>query len=258
MWEKELRAAIDAGRAASKVILDIYHRDFEVEIKEDQSPVTMADKLADQLIRKLLHADFPTYDFLTEESIDDAIRLDSDYVWIVDPVDGTKDFVNKKDEFTTNIALSYKHEIVVGVIVVPVSGLIYYATKGGGAYRINKNTITKLTVSDRDDNLTVLASRFHLKEAEIDLFTKYQSTINRVETCGSSLKACRIAEGSAELSYRLSDGTKEWDIAANQLIVEEAGGVLLKPDFTKYKYNRADVVNREGYIIANKQSNILL
>jgi len=258
MWEKELRAAIDAGKAASKVILEIYHGDFSVEIKDDQSPVTMADKLADQLIRRYLHEEFPTYSFLTEEALDNCQRLDNDYVWIVDPVDGTKDFVHKKDEFTTNIALSYKHEIVVGVIVVPVSGVIYYATKNGGAYRINKNTITKLIVSERDDDLTVLASRFHLKEAEQALFTKYETKINRVETCGSSLKACRIAEGSAELSYRLSAGTKEWDIAANQLIVEEAGGVLLKPDFTRYLYNREDVVNREGYIIANKESNILL
>ncbi|MGI6714065.1 MAG: 3'(2'),5'-bisphosphate nucleotidase CysQ family protein [Bacilli bacterium] len=258
MWKRELQVALKAGKAASQIIMEIYQGDFEVIMKEDQSPVTIADQRADQIIRTILYEKFPTYDFLTEEGKDDLRRLENDYVWIVDPLDGTKDFVHRHGEFTINIALSYRHEIVVGVIVAPVCRVIYYATKEGGAHRLENGKTTKIYVNNLDKNLTVLASRFHLTSAETALFEKYKDIIIKVETVGSSLKACRIAEGKAELSYRLSAGTKEWDIAASQLLIEEAGGVLLKPDLTRYQFNRSDVVNREGYVIANKIENILL
>ena len=110
MWEEQLEAAIEAGVKAIKGILEIYNSDFSVEIKDDNSPVTLADKNADKVIREYLHEKYPTYAFLTEESTDDVSRLDNDFVWIVDPVDGTKDFVAKDGGFTTNIALTYKHD----------------------------------------------------------------------------------------------------------------------------------------------------
>ena len=126
MWEKELQAAIEAGLKARIKIMEIYNKGFDVEIKEDDSPVTIADKTADKIIREHLHNAFPAHAFLTEESEDNEERLSNDYVWIVDPVDGTKDFVAKDGGFTTNIALAYKHELVVGVVVVPVTGEIYF------------------------------------------------------------------------------------------------------------------------------------
>ena len=113
MWEEQLNAAIEAGVKAIKGILEIYYTNFSVEIKDDDSPVTLADKNADKVIREYLHERFPSYAFLTEESTDDKKRLENDFVWIVDPVDGTKDFVAKNGGFTTNIALAYKHEAVV-------------------------------------------------------------------------------------------------------------------------------------------------
>lgn len=258
MYSNELRVAIDAGLLARKAILQVYEQDFDVEIKSDQSPVTEADKRADTIIKEYIKERFPTHSFLTEESEDDASRLQNDYVWIVDPVDGTKDFVARNGEFTTNIALAYRHEIVVGVVIVPVSGDVYFATKDGGAFHLIHSRITRLEVSQKLDDLTMLTSRFHLKDEEIDKFKKYKDRIVRMETYGSSLKACRIASGLAEVSYRLSNGTKEWDTAASQIIVEEAGGVFVKPDGTRYTYNREDVYNREGYIIANRKENVLL
>ncbi|NLB49928.1 MAG: 3'(2'),5'-bisphosphate nucleotidase CysQ, partial [Erysipelotrichia bacterium] len=119
MWEKELLAAIEAGKRASVKIMEIYRKGFDVEIKSDQSPVTEADKLADKIIYDYLRKEFPNHAFFTEESDDNLNRLKNDFVWIIDPVDGTKNFVARDDEFTTNIALAYKHEIVVGVVVVP-------------------------------------------------------------------------------------------------------------------------------------------
>ena len=113
MFERELEVAINAVNSVRELILEIYNSsDFGVEIKEDNSPVTKADKAADKKIREILSTAFPLYSLLTEESVDDKSRLQNDYVWIVDPVDGTKDFVAKNGEFTVNIGLSYKHKAV--------------------------------------------------------------------------------------------------------------------------------------------------
>ena len=259
MWEKELQAAIEAGLLAKEKILEFYHGQFEVEIKEDNSPVTIADKTADKIIREYLHKLFPTYAFLTEESEDNLDRLNNDYVWIVDPVDGTKDFIAKDDQFTTNIALAYKHELVVGVVVAPALDLYYYASKGNGAFyqKIGEKPV-KIHVNDKDSDLTLLSSVFHETDKEKELLVKYADKIKYVKKVGSSLKACNIAQGLAEIHYRSSSGTKEWDTAACQIILEEAGGVFVEPDGSKITYNRKDVYNRKGYYAANKKENILL
>lgn len=258
MFEKEIQEMIVAAKLAREEILKIYNQDFDVEIKSDDSPVTEADKRADIIIKKYLSEKFPNYAFLTEESLDDGSRLENDYVFIVDPVDGTKDFVAKNGEFTTNIGLAYKHEVVAGVVSIPAADLIYFAHKGAGAFKLENGIITKIHVNDKKENLTVLTSNFHCTKKELELIEKHKDLITNVQRCGSSIKACKIAEGSAEISYRLSDGTKEWDTAAFDIIVKEAGGVVLKPDFTNITYNRVDVYNRGGYVIANKKENIKL
>ena len=258
MWEEQLDCALKAGISVIQPIMEIYNRDFDVEIKSDNSPVTEADKLADKLIRAYLQERFPTYAFLTEESDDDKTRLTNDYVWIVDPVDGTKDFVAKDGEFTVNIALAYKHEVVVGVVIAPATGDIYFASKGNGAFHQNGNNVKKIHVNDKTENLTVLCSVFHENEKELALIEKWKSKITSRAKVGSALKTCRIAEGLAEISYRMSAGTKEWDTAAMQCVIEEAGGFILKPDGTPIKYNREDVYNREGYVVVNRKENMLL
>ena len=258
MWEKELNDAIEAGVRAIEGILKIYNSDFSVEIKDDNSPVTLADKNADKVIRDYLQSRYPTHAFLTEESTDDKSRLDNDYVWIVDPVDGTKDFVAKDGGFTTNIALAYKHEAVVGVVVVPLTGEIYYAAKGLGAFYRHNGITKRIHVNDKLNNLTVYKSVFHSKPEEDAMIEKYKDRISKVEKWGSALKPCRIAQGLGELTYRLSDGTKEWDTAASQVIVEQAGGVYLDTNKKRIMYNREDVYNRDGYIICNRIENFLL
>lgn len=258
MWEKELKAAIEAGLLAKEKILEIYNMDFDVEIKSDDSPVTLADKKADEIIKKHLSSIFKDYAFLTEESDDDLSRLDNDYVWIIDPVDGTKDFVAKDGGFTTNIALSYKHEVVVGVVIVPTRDEIYFATKGGGAFYQKGDKIEQIHVNDKLEDLTCLRSVFHFNEYEKSLIEKHKDKIKHVEKFGSSLKPCRIAHGLAEITYRVSPNTKEWDTAACQIIVEEAGGLFIEPDGNRILYNRKDVYNRNGYIVVNRKENILL
>lgn len=255
-----LNDAYHAALLASKAIMEIYQTPFIVENKLDQSPVTLADKKADTIIREYLQARYPDFGFLTEESGDDFSRLHKDYVWLVDPVDGTKDFIAKNDEFTINIALIYRQHIIFGLIHIPAKSETYFAIEGHGSYYRVENKDYRIQVNQKIDNLTVLTSRFHLQKQEEDIIQRYQllGKITKIETYGSALKACRIAHGLAELSYRLSPGTKEWDTGASDLIVTEAGGLFLKPNKEKYWYNRQDVRNLEGYLIVNRMENFLL
>jgi 3''-Phosphoadenosine 5''-phosphosulfate (PAPS) 3''-phosphatase len=259
MYEQELAAMQKAARDAEKKIREVYETNFQVEIKSDDSPVTAADKGADFMIRKELHERFPAYALLTEESQDDLSRLNNDYVFIVDPVDGTKEFVARNGEFTTNIALSYRHEIVAGVINVPMKDVMYYAVKGQGAYKVEKGKKpVRIHVSDKIDHLTALRSRSFFNENEKALLEKHADIITDIETMGAALKFCAIAEGRAEISYRESPGTKEWDIAAGTIILKEAGGLILKHDGSEYTFNRTDVYNRQGYVLMNRKENFLL
>jgi 3'(2'), 5'-bisphosphate nucleotidase len=260
MNENFLEDAYQACLIASKEILAIYQTDFTFEHKEDASPVTIADQKADALIRHYLKERYPTFGLLTEESSDDFSRLNQPYVWLVDPIDGTKDFIAKNDEFTINIALVHRQQVVVGLVHIPAKNETYYALKGEGAFYRYQQQDVPIHVNDKLTDLTVLTSRFHLQKQEEDVIKKYQQLgkIMKVETFGSALKACRIAHGLAEISYRLSPGTKEWDTAASDLIVTEAGGYFIKPNKEKYWYNRQDVRNIEGYLILNRMENFLL
>jgi 3'(2'), 5'-bisphosphate nucleotidase len=255
-----VRDAYQAALLASEDILMIYQTPFTVESKLDASPVTIADKRADQIIRQYLKERYPQYGMLTEESSDDFTRLHKEYVWLVDPIDGTKDFIAKNDEFTINIALVHRQQVIMGLIHVPAKNMTYFAMKGEGSFLRTAEGDQRIQVNDKKDQLTVLTSRFHLQPNEEELISKYQQLgkITQVETVGSALKACRIAQGLAEVSYRLSPGTKEWDTAASDLIVTEAGGFFLKPNKEKYWYNRQDVRNLEGYVIVNRMDNFNL
>lgn len=256
MYEKELKAMIQAAKDAEKKILEIYHTDFAVEIKSDDSPVTKADKTADQIIRDILGKAFPTYGMLTEESIDDKSRLEKEYVFIVDPVDGTKEFVSRNGEFATNIALARDHEVVVGVINIPVYHTLFYAVKGQGSYRMNPDgSIEQIHVSDRDTDLICMASRSFGNPQEEAIAKRNSDKITKTEVYGAALKFCRLAEGKADIFFRVSPSTKEWDVAAGDIIVTEAGGVMRLPNKETMRYNREDVYNRDGYYIMNKLSN---
>lgn len=259
MFEKELQVALEAAKKTIPTILEIYNsRELGVEIKEDNSPVTKADKAADKIIREYLHEHFPSYALLTEESVDDKSRLENDYVWIVDPIDGTKEFVAHSDEFTVNIGLAYKHETVLGVIIIPVTGEIYYASKGHGAFYQKDGKTFKIHCNSRVNDITTLVSRFHSNADEQAMIKKHSDRIKHQKVVGASIKGCVIAKGDAEMSYRFSNNTKEWDTCAMQAIVEEAGGLILKFDGTPIRYNREDVYNRGGYVICNCKENFLI
>lgn len=259
MYEKELDAALRAAKRAETKIKEIYQTDFDVEIKGDNSPVTLADKIADALIREDLKKEFPDYGFLTEESADTKERLKKRAVWIVDPVDGTKEFVSRNGQFTTNIALAVDHEVVVGVINVPMLNLLYYAVKGKGSFCLTKDSCQRIHCSNREKELRTVRSISFFNDKEKAFYEKYKDRFaGEARPIGAANKFCVIAQGDYDFFYRMSSGTKEWDVAAGDLLIHEAGGAMVQPSGERFRYNREDVYNREGYIIANKIENLIL
>ena len=261
MYERELEVAIKAVNSVRDLILEIYNSgNLGVEIKDDNSPVTRADKASDAKIREILSKEFPNYAFLTEESVDDKTRLENDYVWIVDPIDGTKEFVAHDDEYAVNIGLSFKHKAVLGVVLIPVTGEIYYGVEGLGSFYLKDKNAHPVQIhcNDKINNLTAYISKYHTNDKEKLFLDEHKNLISKTISLGATIKGCKIAEGKAEISYRHSSNTKEWDTCAMQVIVEQAGGFLLKFDKTPIRYNREDVYNRDGYIICNRIENFLV
>lgn len=259
MWNKEVDVAKNAAVEAGREILRIYHEhtDFQVEYKEGDSPLTIADKASNAIIVETLRREFPDYAILSEEEKDNRSRLDNDLCFVVDPLDGTKEFLKRNGQFTVNIALAYRHESVMGVIYVPVTGDLYYASRNDGAYLADSGqNVTRLHVSDctRISDLRVVMSSSHGCKEMDDLIQKYQ--FRNLVKIGSSLKGCLVAKGDAEIYYR-HNPTMEWDTAAMQCIVEEAGGIFRQMDNTPMLYNREDSLNAKGFFILNKIDNLL-
>lgn len=250
-----------AARAAGDKIMDIYRQDFKVSYKDDRTPLTEADTAADLLIRQELSKRYPDCAVLSEESTDDPSRLKNPRCFIVDPLDGTKEFVKKNGEFTVNIAFTYGGRSIAGVVYAPAQDRLYYAAKGLGAYACTGESICfaekdRIHVSGRLEALRIVTSRSHLDEETTALLKRNKEKIAETIGIGSSLKGCRIAEGCAEGYYR-PGCTMEWDTAAMQCVVEEAGGLFLQLDDTIMRYNRINTVNDKGFYILNSADNAL-
>lgn len=246
------KAALDAGRA----ILEVYFEDIEVILKSDDTPVTRADYASNALILdSLIHA-FPHHGFLSEESTDDLIRLEKEYCWIVDPLDGTKEFIKKNGEFTINIALVKDHEIVMGVVYAPVKEELYFAIRGEGAYMEKEGQVTRLRVSERLIDLYALRSRSHETIRYAELLAKHSERILVIHRMGSAYKGCLIARGDYDIYYNFGH-TMVWDTAPVDLIVSEAGGYFRQLDHTLFKYNTKKIKNDNGFLILNRPENRL-
>ena len=257
-FRKELEVAKKAAMLAGKKIMEIYESgDFDVEHKSDDSPLTKADKAANKIIVEMIKEVFPKHAILSEEEKDNLERLQNDLCFVIDPLDGTKEFVKRNGQFTVNIALSYKGKSVMGVICVPVTGELYYAILGNGSYLEKDGKVIKLQVlktDKRHSDLRVVMSNSHgCKEME-ELLDKHQ--LKNFVKVGSSLKGCMIARGEADVYYR-HNPTMEWDTAAMQCIVEEAGGIFRQMDDTEMFYNRENSLNDKGFYILNDWKNKL-
>ena len=243
---------------SGKKIKEVYDEEKlfgQVEYKTDHSPLTKADKLANEIIVKGLREAFPNYSILSEEEKDNLDRLHNDYCFIVDPLDGTKEFIKRNGQFTVNIALAYKHRSVIGVIYVPVTGELYYAEKGKGSFlQLPDGKIQELKVSSITDlnKVRLVMSSSHGCEEMEALIQKYH--LANFVKMGSSLKGCLVAKGDAEIYYR-HNPTMEWDTAAMQCIAEEAGAIFKQMDDTEMLYNRENSLNDKGFYIINHPAN---
>lgn len=212
-----------AQKAGAK-ILEVYSSEnFEVETKQDESPVTLADKLANAIIVDALNAAYPHIPIVSEEGDLAAYetRKSFEYFWLVDPLDGTKEFINKNGDFTVNIALIHKATPVLGVIYVPVHNTTYLGALMLGAHKIENDIVSRIEVSNRKKDLIAVGSKSHATAEDEKVLSQYG--IKDFTSRGSSLKFCMVAEGKADLYYR-GGPTMEWDTAAGHAIVLAAGG----------------------------------
>ncbi len=229
----------DIALEAGKVILEIYNQDFDVDTKSDDSPVTAADVAAEKIILERLLAATPDIPILAEESVAGGHEpdLSGRVFWLVDPLDGTKEFIHKRGEFTVNIALIEHGKPTMGVIHVPAKNTTYYAYGPGQCYKVDEaGSTAKISVRAKPENgLTVVASHSHRTPETDDYIAKFQ--VADLISAGSSLKLCLLAEGSADMYPRMGR-TMEWDIGAGQAILEAAGGRVETLDGTPLGYGK--------------------
>jgi len=246
---------ISIAKEAGDAIMEIYEKDFQIEYKDNSSPLTEADKVSHNVIvkgLKNLNSTFKNIPILSEEGAETPYeeRKHWEYFWLVDPIDGTKEFIKKNGEFTVNIALIHKDTPVLGVVYAPALGEIYYAKQDEGAFK-NGQRLPLKTNAAPDKSLNVVASKSHLSEetqAFIDNLAKSTEQIEQVSK-GSSLKLVMVAEGSADIYPRLAP-TMEWDTAAADAIVRESGKMTYQydpqsqaPNHEPLKYNKENLLN---------------
>lgn len=201
----------------------------KVNNKKDSSPVTEADLISDQIIQKGLRELYPEIPVISEEveAPDYTIRKKWRYFWLIDPLDGTREFIHKTGEFAIHIALIDKKKVIAGFVHLPCTGITYYAMAGQGAFRVTGESVIRLnrTESMQEKHVPrITISRFHQDKKTMDYINKIKQ--KKLVQIGSSLKILWIAEGKADVYPRLSN-LREWDIAAPQIILEEAGGSVI-------------------------------
>ena len=235
---------IDTAVEAGKRILDIYNaEDYTVTRKSDASPLTDADTASHRVIKERLTSRYPHIPLISEEGRDIPYetRAPWDRYWLIDPLDGTKEFISRNGEFTVNIALIEHNKPVLGVIYVPVQDAVYYGSKQAGAFRIAGGTTSALSVNDKKAPMTGACSRSHAHQREQDLYAALG--IENTTSAGSSLKFCLVAECRALVYYR-HNPTMEWDTGAGHAIAGAAGARVYN-----LVYNKADMKN-SSFIVA--------
>ena len=245
----ELDIAIKAASEAGNAIMEIYQSNYETTTKNDDSPITDADLKSNEVIKKILSQ--TKHEILSEEDKDDLIRLSKETIWIVDPLDGTSDFIDKTGEFTVMISLIKNKKPILGVIGWPTEKTLFVAQKGNGAFRFSNNEWRKISVT-RVSEITkcrAVGSRHHLSDKE-KLFIK-KLGIENFTSIGSSLKVGKISSGEAEAYITTTNKMKEWDSAASYCIISEAGGKMTDMSGNDITYNNEDVYHRNGILVTN-------
>jgi 3'(2'), 5'-bisphosphate nucleotidase len=252
-YERELSVARALAREAGGIIMRHYAAgEIEFETKPDQSPVTAADREADAAIVSGLRAAFPDDAVLTEESPDDGSRLSKARVWIVDPLDGTRDFVARTGDFCVHLGLAENGEAVMGVVYQPVADALYFAQRGGGAFVEQTGNTTALHASSRADpsEVRVGVSRLNLDRG-LDHCLMASGLAPRAVRLGASVKHMALARGDIDAVLNLSPAEQEWDTCAPEVILREAGCRVTDGDGRPFRYNQPDLFRRRGSAASN-------
>ncbi|MFB5610151.1 MAG: 3'(2'),5'-bisphosphate nucleotidase CysQ [Nitrosarchaeum sp.] len=245
----ELDIAIKAAEEAANTILEIYKGEFEEFTKKDDSPITEADLKSNEIIKKILSQ--TDYNILSEEDNDDLTRLSKETIWIVDPLDGTSDFIDKTGEFTVMIALVKNKKPILGVIGWPTEKTLFVAQKGSGAFRYSNEKWEKISVTNISElsKCRTVGSRHHLSDKEKEFIKKLG--ITDFTSIGSSLKVGKISSGEAEAYITTTNKMKEWDSAASYCIITEAGGKMTDMLGDDITYNNKEVYHQNGILVTN-------
>lgn len=249
-----IESVIDTIIEAGDRVREIYESDFEVSKKDDNSPITKADLESNKIIRAALEK--TGIPILSEEDVDDKSRLNSDKIWIVDPLDGTTDFVNRTGEFTIMVGLVENHVPVMGLIYWPTKQKLYYAERGMGAFCSHSDTVDECiweAISVREtqnlEDCLALVSRHHLSDREKKILDHLK--ITHTASIGSSLKVMEISSGMADVYLTTTNKMKQWDTCASFCIISEAGGKITDVVGNELVYN-TDIVNHEnGLLVTN-------
>jgi myo-inositol-1(or 4)-monophosphatase len=244
----ELKLAMEAARTAGAITLKYYGGHYDVRDKGHDNPVTTADLEADKYLKEMLLGAYPDYGWLSEETADNPARLDQDTVWIVDPIDGTKEFLEEIPEFVVCIALVERGEPTVAAMYNPASDDLFTASHRGGSFLNGKRVFC--TESTRLDQASLIVSRSETKRGEIDPFLPH---LQQVRPVGSvAYKLALVAAGQADLNVSVQP-KNEWDVCAGDLLVREAGGRMLDLEGQVRLYNQETPLIKGGLIAGNMQ-----
>lgn len=248
--QRLMQEALLVARRAGNRIVEVYGGSFDVDYKSDNTPVTTADLAAHNLIIEQLHRISPCLPVLSEESDDVSFEERQRWpaYWLVDPLDGTREFLRKNGEFSVNIALIQQHRPIVGVIVAPVLDIAYFATLGAGAYKqVAGDKPLPIHVRSAKSRVTVAKSRCPNVSERMQHFFDKLGEHDEIPM-GSALKSCLVAEGAADVYARLGP-TGEWDTAAAECIVEEAGGHIRDIHSRKLTYNERESLINPAFLV---------
>ena len=242
----DIQDIVTIAKEAGNAIMQVYKQDFEVEYKKDNSPLTLADKKANDIIEDSLNQLSVNFPILSEEGKEAPYkdRKHWEYFWLIDPLDGTKEFVKKNGEFTVNIALIYKDTPVLGVVYAPALGVCYWAKQDEGAFKDGQKL--PLKIENQRNTYKIVASRSHMSD-ETQAFIDAIDTDKEKEliSIGSSLKICLVAEGEADIYPRLGP-TTEWDTGAAHAIIQESGKSIksyVNFQYLEFLYNKKKLLN---------------
>lgn len=249
--DKACEIAFEAGKAIMPFYMDM--ADLAVFEKHDNTPLTEADQAAHTYICDKLAMTRPNYPIISEESEDRPSLNDDSTYWLVDPLDGTKEFIDQQDNFTVNIALIDKQVPVLGAIYVPAKELLYYAVQGFGTYKLDNGQKQQLTggLESHTDSWRIIASARHGNEATNTFLQGFDNY--RLQSIGSALKFCLLAEGEADIYPRLAP-TMVWDTAAGQCLVENAGGAVVDQTGNKLGYRISQGLVHSSFIACRQRS----